>query len=75
MGEDWAYRRMESAMNDAVDMALEIEQDRGVSLPPQIVGQAGMQMFQARLAIMMSSEDVDGLFDDPTDRETGGMYG
>lgn len=55
MGDDLVYRRMDKAMADARDIAEERE------LPPQIAGQMGLLMFQARIqiAFMDTSQPFD----------------
>lgn len=57
--------RMEGAMKDAADIQRELYEKRGVELPPGVVGEMGLSLFQSRMWLAMMNNDE--YPDDPSD--------
>jgi hypothetical protein len=60
----YIYGRMDRSLDQAIDMAEEKAEDRGVVIPDSIIGQMAIQMFQAKLSIAMSDTNPGDLPED-----------
>ena len=61
---EYVPRRMDRSLDQAIDIAEEKARDRGVSLPPEIIGQMALQMFSAKMAIAMRNPSAYDLPED-----------
>lgn len=68
MSRDIVRRRMDSSMDHALAKAREVEQEEGITIPPSIVGQMALAMFQARMSLLFRSN---GEYDLPADSREG----
>lgn len=66
---DLFKRRLESAMQDGADIAEDLADDRDVPLPPEIVGQMGLTLFQARVGVLQMNPDEGYDYPDADGRE------
>lgn len=62
--QEYVARRMDRALDKAFDIAESKAEERGVMVPPDIVGQMALQIFQARFTLAMSKVDEADLPDD-----------
>lgn len=50
--QDYVARWMDQTLDKAIDLAEKKAEERDVHLPPEIVGQLAVQMFQARMSLL-----------------------
>lgn len=52
---DIVKRRMDSSVNYAIEKAKEVQREEGITLPPQVVGQMALAMFEARMSMLFQT--------------------